>query len=38
MHVTAEILTQQLQLADVLLAGRDRMLEPQDLPGAMAAW
>jgi hypothetical protein len=33
MHVTAEVLTQQLQLADVLLAGRDRMLEPQDLPG-----
>jgi hypothetical protein len=33
MTVTAETLTQQLQLADALLAGRDRMLEPQDLPG-----
>jgi hypothetical protein len=33
MHATAETLYEQLQLADVLLAGRDRMLEPQDLPG-----
>jgi hypothetical protein len=38
MHATAETaaaekLVQQLQLADALLAGRDRMLEPQDLPG-----
>jgi len=33
MHLTAEALTEQLQLADALLAGRDRMLEPQDLPG-----
>jgi hypothetical protein len=33
MHVGAGILSQQLQLADLLLAGRDRMLEPQDLPG-----
>ena len=33
MAVTLESLTQQLELADQLLAGRDRMLEPQDLPG-----
>jgi hypothetical protein len=33
MHLTIDTLTQQLQLADDLLAGRDRMLEPQDLPG-----
>ncbi len=33
MQVTAETLTERLQLADTLLAGRDRMLEPQDLPG-----
>src|SRR3990172_7249722 len=33
MQFTAEALTRQLELADVLLAGRDRMLEPQDLPG-----
>lgn len=33
MQITAEFLTQQLELADALLAGRDRMLEPQDLPG-----
>jgi hypothetical protein len=33
MPVTLESLTQQLELADQLLAGRDRMLEPQDLPG-----
>ncbi len=33
MPVTAHLLTQQLELADVLLARRDKMLEPQDLPG-----
>jgi len=33
MQLTAEALSQQLELADALLAGRDRMLEPQDLPG-----
>jgi hypothetical protein len=33
MQITSEFLTQQLELADVLFAGRDRMLEPQDLPG-----
>ena len=33
MHATAETLYEQLQLADALLAGRDRMLQPQDLPG-----
>jgi hypothetical protein len=33
MQVTPEFLTRQLELADVLIAGRDRMLEPQDLPG-----
>jgi hypothetical protein len=33
MHVTPQTLAQQLELADVLLTGRDRMLEPQDLPG-----
>jgi hypothetical protein len=33
MTVTSDFLTQQLQLADILLSGRDRMLEPQDLPG-----
>ena len=33
MQTLAETLTQQLQLADILLAERDRMLEPQDLPG-----
>jgi len=31
--VTLEILTEQLELADQLLAGRATMLEPQDLPG-----
>ena len=31
--VTLEFLTQQLELADQLLAGRETMLEPQDLPG-----
>jgi len=33
MKLTPTILTQQLQLADVLLVGREQMLEPQDLPG-----
>ena len=33
MQLTAEALTQRLELADALLAGRERMLEPQDLPG-----
>jgi hypothetical protein len=33
MRLTAEALTQQLELADALLAGREQMLEPQDLPG-----
>jgi hypothetical protein len=33
MPISTDTLTQQLQLADALLAGRDRMLEPQDLPG-----
>jgi hypothetical protein len=33
MAVSLESLTQQLELADQLLAGRDRMFEPQDLPG-----
>jgi hypothetical protein len=33
MQISAEFLSQQLQLADALLAGRERMLEPQDLPG-----
>jgi len=31
--LTPEFLAEQLQLADLLQAGRDRMLEPQDLPG-----
>src|SRR3990167_3308983 len=31
--VTAQLLAAQLELADLLRAGRDRMLEPQDLPG-----
>jgi hypothetical protein len=30
---TAQELAAQLELADLLRAGRDRMLEPQDLPG-----
>jgi hypothetical protein len=30
---SAALLSQQLELADALLAGRPRMLEPQDLPG-----
>jgi hypothetical protein len=33
MQIIAETLSQQLQLADMLLAGRASMLEPQDLPG-----
>ena len=33
MKVSATYLTQQLELADALLAGRSQMLEPQDLPG-----
>jgi len=33
MQLTAETLNQNLELADTLLAGRDRILEPQDLPG-----
>jgi hypothetical protein len=33
MPSAVETLVQQLQLADALLAGRTRMLEPQDLPG-----
>src|SRR5712692_12033249 len=31
--VTLEFLTEQLELADQLLAGRETMLAPQDLPG-----
>jgi hypothetical protein len=31
--ITPEFLSQQLALADELREGRDRMLEPQDLPG-----
>src|SRR5689334_7565446 len=31
--LTLSILTEQLELADQLLAGRARMHEPQDLPG-----
>jgi hypothetical protein len=31
--VTFDVLTEQLALADELLAGRDTMHEPQDLPG-----
>lgn len=33
MQLTAESLAQKLELADVLMAGRIEMLEPQDLPG-----
>lgn len=33
MPTTLESLTSQLELADELLAGRDQMFEPQDLPG-----
>jgi hypothetical protein len=33
MQIASELLTQKLALADALLAGRGRMLEPQDLPG-----
>jgi len=31
--ITLEYLTERLELADQLLAGRNRMLTPQDLPG-----
>jgi hypothetical protein len=33
MQLSTQTIVQQLNLADTLLAGRDRMLEPQDLPG-----
>src|SRR5262245_21903227 len=33
MSITIEFLTEQLALAEQLQAGRDRMREPQDLPG-----
>lgn len=33
MAMTLAFLTEKLELADELLAGRERMLEPQDLPG-----
>jgi len=33
MQLSAAALTHQLELANALLTGRDRMLEPQDLPG-----
>ncbi|HTQ38553.1 MAG TPA: hypothetical protein VMJ32_05970 [Pirellulales bacterium] len=33
MQITADFLAQQLELADALAAGRNRMLQPQDLPG-----
>src|SRR5262245_54620343 len=33
MHATLASLAERLELADQLHAGRDRMLEPQDLPG-----
>jgi hypothetical protein len=33
MQFAPDALVQQLQLADALLAGKSRMLEPQDLPG-----
>src|SRR5439155_24586597 len=33
MGLSLDFLTEQLKLADELLAGRERMLEPQDLPG-----
>jgi hypothetical protein len=33
MQLTSDILAQQLELADTLLTERNRMLEPQDLPG-----
>jgi hypothetical protein len=33
MHAATPTLVEQLELADALLAGRDQMLEPQDLPG-----
>jgi len=31
--ITAQLLAEQLELADTLHAGKDTMLEPQDLPG-----
>src|SRR5437870_4011485 len=31
--ITLEFLTEQVELAEQLLAGRDTMLQPQDLPG-----
>ena len=31
--MTPQVLVEQLELADQLLAGRDEMLDPQDLPG-----
>jgi hypothetical protein len=34
MAVTQAFLSEQLELADQLLAGRERMMNPQDLPGA----
>jgi hypothetical protein len=33
MQLTSALLSEQLELADALLAGREHMLEPQDLPG-----
>jgi hypothetical protein len=33
MTLSSQLLAQSLELADALLIGRDRMLEPQDLPG-----
>lgn len=33
MQLTSTLLREQLELADALLAGREHMLEPQDLPG-----
>ena len=32
-HLTLEYLTEQLELGEQLLVGRDKMFEPQDLPG-----
>jgi hypothetical protein len=34
MAVTQAFLSEQLEIADQLLAGRDRMMNPQELPGA----
>jgi hypothetical protein len=33
LHVTADVLAEQIALADALLAGRETMLTPQELPG-----